>query len=52
MKLLRKIVRKILKAAVNLEYRLNPDRDVIIAISLGTKCDDHDFTLFVNRYPA
>jgi len=52
MKLIRKAVRKMMKMLIALDYRLNPDRDVLISIGLGTKHDDHDFTLFVNRYPA
>lgn len=51
MKILRKIVRRAMKALINLDYRLNPDRDVLICVSLGTRYDDHDFTLVVNRYP-
>lgn len=51
MKILRKIVRRAMKALINLDYRLNPDRDELISTSLGTRYDDHDFTLVVNRYP-
>lgn len=51
MKILRKIVRRAMKALINLDYQLNPDRDALISISLGTRYDDHDYTLVVNRYP-
>lgn len=50
--MLHKIVRKIMKFFIILDYRLNPDRDVWIGLHIGTKCDDHDFTLTVNRYPV
>lgn len=50
MKIIRRIVRRLMKALINLDYRLNPDRDALISTSIGTKHDDHDFTLQVNRY--
>ena len=46
----RKIVRKAMKFFINLDYNLDPERSVRISTSLGTKYDDHDFTLIVNRY--
>ena len=51
-KMFRRMVRKAMKALINLDYRINPDRDELISIGLGTKYDDHDFTLIVNRYGA
>ena len=41
-----------MKALINLDYRLNPERECIDCVLLGTRHDDHDFTLVVNRYPV
>ena len=49
MKFIEVIVRKAIKALILLYYRLNPD---LISLHLGTRTDDHDFTIVVNRYPT
>lgn len=45
-----KIIRKIMKFFINLDYLTNPDKDALISVGICTKHDDHDFTLVVNRY--
>lgn len=42
------ILEKIIKVCAEAYYRLG--HKCLIALCLGTKYDDHDFTLKVNRY--
>lgn len=45
-----RIIHKIMKFFINLDYLTNPDKDTLISVGICTKYDDHDFTLVVNRY--
>lgn len=49
-KMLRKALIKLIKMLIELEYKLDNDRDVKIALSLGTKYDDHDFSIHYHHY--
>lgn len=48
---MRKILIKIIKVLIELEYRLDKDRESKIALSLGTKYDDHDYSIHYFHYP-
>lgn len=43
-----KVLQKLIKVLILLYYRLNPS---LISLHLGTREEDHDFTIVVNRYP-
>ena len=47
MKYLKMILRKLIKGLILFYYRLCPE---LISLHLGTRADDHDFTIVVNRY--
>lgn len=47
---IRKVLVKIIKLLIELEYRLDEERDVKIALSLGTKYDDHDYSIHYFHY--
>ena len=47
-RIIESILAKIIKICAEMYYRLG--HRTLIALSLNTKYDDHDFTLKVNRY--
>lgn len=49
-KMFRSALGRMLKALINMWYMTDRDKDNLICWSIGTKYDDHDFALKVNRY--
>ena len=45
-----KILSKIIKVLINLWYVTDKDNENLISWEIGTKYDDHDFTVIINRY--
>lgn len=45
-----KILFKLIKFLIELEYKLDEDRECKIAMSLGTKYEDHDFSIHYHHY--
>lgn len=48
--MVRTIIMKIIKALIELEYKLDKERDAKIAYSFGTKYDDHDYSIHYFHY--
>lgn len=47
---MRKILMKLIKVLIELEYKLDKNRETKIAYSFGTKYDDHDYSIHYYHY--
>lgn len=50
MLLIQKLIFKIIKILIELEYKLDKDRESKYCYCFGTKYDDHDYTIHYYHY--